>query len=199
MPSHSTNTNGTKHSRDDLILDAVREAVIRHGVRRTTANDIAEGAGISRMTFYRAMGSVDEAVLRTLTREFAVGTARAKSDATALTARERLVDFAVESVRIFALSPLIRSIGDRDPELLVPYVTDRFGSSQAIVLDAIRAFLAEGEADGTIQARPALATALLVTLQGFGLSSKILAARGELEACFAELRTLLNAYLAAEE
>jgi AcrR family transcriptional regulator len=198
MASHSTSTRGTKQSRDDLILDAVREAVIRHGVRRTTANDIAEGAGISRMTFYRAMGSVDEAVLRTLTREFAVGTAHARSGATASTARERLVDFAVASVRTFAMSPLIRSIGERDPELLVPYVTDRFGSSQTIVLDAIAAFIAEGEADGTIQSRPALATALLVTLQGFGLSSKILAARGELEPCFTELRTLLSAYLAAE-
>lgn len=198
MASHSTSPGGTRHSREDLILDAVREAVIRHGVRRTTANDIAEGAGISRMTFYRAMGSVDEAVLRTLTREFAVVTAQARSGATASTARERLVDFAVESVRTFAMSPLIRSIGERDPELLMPYVTDRFGSSQAIVLDAIAAFIAEGEADGTIQSRPSLATTVLVTLQGFGLASKILAARGELEPCFTELRILLNAYLAAE-
>src|SRR5690554_4964165 len=196
MASQSTST---QQSREDLILDAVREAVIRHGVRRTTANDIAEGAGISRMTFYRAMGSVDEAVLRTLTREFAVVTAQARSDATALTARERLVDFAVAGVRTFAMSPLIRSIGERDPELLVPYVTDRFGSSQTIVLDAIAALLDEGEADGTIRPRPGMATSVLITLQGFGLSSKILAARGELEHCFTELRTMLSAYLAAEE
>jgi AcrR family transcriptional regulator len=175
-------SQSTKHSREDVILDAVREAVILHGVRRTTANDIADRAGISRMTFYRAMGSVDEAVLRTLTREFAIGTAAAKSHGTAATARERLVDFAVESVRTFAMSPLIRSIGERDPELLVPYVTDRFGSSQAIVLDAITTFLEEGEADGTIQPRPGMATAVLVTLQGFGASSKVIAARGELEA-----------------
>jgi AcrR family transcriptional regulator len=192
-------SQSNKQSRDDLILDAVRGAVIRHGVRRTTANDIADGAGISRMTFYRAMGSVDEAVLRTLTREFATGTARARSDAMATTARERLVDFAVGSVRTFALSPLIRSIGERDPELLIPYITDRFGSSQTIVLDAITAFLAEGEADGTIRPRPGMATAVLVTLQGFGLSSKILAARGELESSFQELRTLIDAYLATEE
>ena len=198
MASHSTSAGGARQSREDLILDAVREAVIRHGVRRTTANDIAEGAGISRMTFYRAMGSVDEAVLRTLTREFSVVTAQARSDATASTARERLVDFAVAGVRTFAMSPLIRSIGERDPELLVPYVTDRFGSSQTIVLDAIAAFIAEGEADGTIQPRPALATSILVTLQGFGIASKVLAARGELEPCFAELRILLNSYLAAE-
>ena len=195
MASQSTSRGTT---RDDLILDAVREAVIRHGVRRTTANDIAEGAGISRMTFYRAMGSVDEAVLRTLTREFALGTAEAREHATASTARERLVEFAVDSVRTFALSPLIRSIGERDPELLIPYITDRFGSSQTIVLDAIKGFLAEGEADGSIAPRPGMATAVLVTLQGFGLSSKILAARGELESSFTELRTLLDVYLAAE-
>ncbi len=192
-------SQSTKHSRDDRILDAVRAAVIRHGVRRTTANDIADGAGISRMTFYRAMGSVDEAVLRTLTREFAVGTAEARSHATAATARERLVEFAVDSVRTFAHSPLIRSIGERDPELLVPYITDRFGSSQTIVLDAIAALISEGEADGTIRPRPGMATSVLITLQGFGLSAKILASRGELDSCFAELRTMLNAYLAVEE
>jgi AcrR family transcriptional regulator len=198
MASQST-SHPTKQSRDDRILDAVREAVIRHGVRRTTANDIAEGAGISRMTFYRAMGSVDEAVLRTLTREFALGTAEARSHATAATARERLVEFAVDSVRTFAHSPLIRSIGERDPELLVPYITDRFGSSQTIVLDAITGLIAEGEADGTVRSRPGMATSMLITLQGFGLSSKILAARGELENCFTELRTMLSAYLAAKE
>jgi hypothetical protein len=39
---------------------------------------------------------------------------------------------------------------------------------------------------------------VLVTLLGFGASSKVIAARGELEACFSELRILLTSYLAAK-
>lgn len=187
----------TKVSRDGTILEAVREAVILHGVRRTTATDIAERAGISRMTFYRAMGSVDEAVLRTLTREFTLGTERARAESNGSTARDRLVDFAVASVRTFALSPLIQSIGERDPELLLPYVTDRFGSSQLVVLAALVALIAEGESDGTITGQPSMATSILLTMQGFGLSSKIVAARGELESCLDQLRAMLDAYLAA--
>lgn len=193
MMSQSNNS-----SRDNRILDAVREAVILYGVRRATATDIAQRAGVSRMTFYRAMESVNEAVLLTLEREFAAETARQRSDTTASTARERLVDFTVDSVRAFITSPLLRSIGERDPELLVPYLTDHFGTSQVILLDAIVAYLAEGEADGTIRPRPGMATAVLLILQSFSISSKILVARDELDSSFRELRILLNAYLTAE-
>ncbi|MEX1079774.1 MAG: helix-turn-helix domain-containing protein [Homoserinimonas sp.] len=191
-------SQSNKRLRDDLILDAVRESVILHGVRRTTASDIAQRAGVSRMTFYRAMESVNEAVLLTLEREFATETARTRSDTTASTARERLVDFTVDGVRAFIASPLLRSIGERDPELLIPYLTDHFGTSQVILLDAIVAYLAEGEADGTIRPRAGMASAVLLILQSFSISSKILAARGELESSLAELRILMNAYLAAE-
>ncbi len=137
---------------DEKLLTATRDSVILHGVRRTTANDIAERAGVSRMTFYRRMGSVENAVLQTLTREFRSHAATLRTGTPEGTGREQLVHFAVESVRVFATSPLLASIGERDPEFLIPYVTDRFGSSQQLILDQIGSLIELGTADGSIEA-----------------------------------------------
>jgi len=179
---------------DDLLLAATREAVVVHGVRRTTANDIAERAGISRMTFYRRMGSVDNAVLAALTEEFRRHAGVAGHPASG-TARRQLVHFAVESVRVFATSELIASIAERDPEFLIPYVTDRFGASQQIVLDRLQALLDAGAADGSIEASAGTATTVLLAVQGVALSSRVLLKAGSFEATVAELGKMLERFL----
>lgn len=189
---------------DDRLLAATREAVVVHGVRRTTANDIAERAGISRMTFYRRMGSVDNAVLAALTEEFRryagvaghpVAGHPAAGHPASGTARRQLVHFAVESVRVFATSELIASIAERDPEFLIPYVTDRFGASQQIVLDRLQALLDAGAADGSIEASAGTATTVLLAVQGVALSSRVLLKSGSFEATVAELGKMLERFL----
>ncbi|MCQ9163580.1 TetR/AcrR family transcriptional regulator [Arthrobacter sp. STN4] len=177
------------------LLAATRDAVVLHGVRRTTVNDIAERAGISRMTFYRRMGSVENAVLATLTEEFRSRAGAVRTGTPAGTGRAQLVHFAVESVRVFATSELVASIAERDPEFLVPYVTDRFGASQQIVLDQLHALLDAGTADGSIEARAGTATALLLAVQGVALSARVLIRTGAFDAALAELGTMLERYL----
>ena len=179
----------------EKLLAATRDAVVLHGVRRTTANDIAERAGISRMTFYRRMGSVENAVLATLTHEFGSYAGTVRAGAPAGTGRERLVHFAVESVRAFATSELLVSIAERDPEFLIPYVTDRFGASQQIVLDQLRTLLQDGVADGSIEATAGTATTVLLALQGVALSSRVLLKMGAFEDALAELGKMLERYL----
>lgn len=180
---------------DEKLLSAIRDTVVLHGVRRTTANDIAERAGISRMTFYRRLGSVENAVLASLTHEFRqfAGTVRAGTPAG--TGREQLVHFAAESVRVFATSEMLASIAERDPEFLIPYVTDRFGASQQLILDQLRALLDGGIADGSIEASAGTATMLLLALQGVALSSRVLLKTGTFEDSLAELRKMLERYL----
>jgi len=180
---------------DDRLLTATRDAVVLHGVRRTTANDIAERAGISRMTFYRRMGSVENAVLATLTHEFRSYASSVRNGTSAGTGREQLVHFAVESVRVFATSELLASIAERDPEFLIPYVTDRFGASQQLIIDQLRALLAEGVADGSIETADGAATMLLLTLQGVALSSRVLLKMDAFESTLAELGMMLERYL----
>lgn len=184
----------TMHA-DDSLLAATRDSVVLHGVRRTTANDIAERAGISRMTFYRRMGSVENAVLATLTHEFRAYARAVAGGAPAGTGREQLVHFARESVRVFATSELIASIAERDPEFLIPYVTDRFGASQQIILEQLHALLDAGMADGSIEASDGTAVTLLLALQGVALSSRVLLKMDAFEGAVTELGKMLERYL----
>ncbi len=182
-------------SADGKLLRAARDAVVLHGVRRTTANDIAGRAGVSRMTFYRRMGSVDNAVLAALTEEFRSCAGAVRAGAPPGSARGQLVHFAAESVRVFATSELLASIAERDPDILVPYVTDRFGAGQQLILDQLRALLEEGVADGSIEAAAGTATTLLLALQGVALSSRVLLKAGAFEDSVAELKKMLERYL----
>lgn len=190
MESQRTSTDG-----EARLLEATRESVILHGVRRTTANDIAERAGISRMTFYRRAGSVENAVLAALTHEFRAATATLRSSSPGGTGRNRLVYFAVASVRVFATSPLLASIAERDPEFLIPYVTDRFGTSQQLVLEEINALLDAGVKDGSISARAGTATLVLLALQGVAISSKVLLKNHTFDDALDELGIMLDSYL----
>ncbi len=190
MKSHRTTGE-----RDEKLLAATRESVILHGIRRTTAHDIADRAGISRMTFYRRMGSVDNAVLQTLTREFQSYASTVHAGTPEGSGRSRLLHFAIEGVRIFATSELLTSIGERDPEFLIPYVTDRFGKSQQLILDQLNALIADGVSDGTVEAGPGTPTALLLALQGVALSSRMLLRMDAFEDAVAELRKMLERYL----
>lgn len=185
----------TKERADDTLLAAIRDSVVLHGVRRTTANDIAERAGISRMTFYRRMGSVENAVLATLTHEFRSYANTVRIGTPIGTGRDQLVHFAVESVRVFATSELLASIAERDPEFLIPYVTDRFGASQQLILDQLGALLGAGVQDGSIEASGVTATTVLLTLQGVALSCRVLLKMDAFEDALAELAKMLERYL----
>lgn len=103
--------------------------------------------------------------------------------------------FAVESVRVFVTSPLLASIGERDPEFLIPYVTDRFGSSQQLLLKEITSLIGLGLEDGSSEASDATATTLLLAVQGVALSSKVLLKLDSFESSLAELRKMLERYL----
>lgn len=191
MESQRTSTDG-----ETRLLAATRESVILHGVRRTTANDIAERAGISRMTFYRRAGSVENAVLATLTEEFRAATDTLRASGPDGTGRERLVHFAAASVRVFATSPLLASIAERDPEFLIPYVTDRFGASQQLVLEELNTRLDAGVHDGSISAREGTATLVLLALQGVAISSRVLLKNHAFDDALDELGIMLDSYLA---
>jgi AcrR family transcriptional regulator len=53
----------------EAVLDAAASCYLRFGVAKTTASDIAKGAGVSRATLYRRFGSHEAIFLDLLTRE----------------------------------------------------------------------------------------------------------------------------------
>ena len=181
------------------ILDATRAAVLAVGVRRTTLTDVARRAGVSRMTVYRLVPDVETLVLEVLTREFGALVAQAeRSVARRRTARSRLVGSIVEVARLLPDQPLFTRIVDVDPELLLPYVTDRIGSTQQIALGHVRRLLIEGHADRSIRRGDpdTQAMTVMLTVMPFALSARLLDQAGRRDAALRELATLLDLGLA---
>jgi hypothetical protein len=134
-----------------------------------------------------------------MTREFSAIIAQVDREAARLpTARERLVTGAVEGADRLARNPLFLRIVDVDPELLLPYVTTRLGQFQLAVLAAFEAQVLDGLRDRSIVASdPAIvARSIELALRGFVLQTLAEGAEAAREPELAELRRLLDRYLA---
>ena len=190
------NKSRTTESRA-VILDAARETILAVGVRRTTLVDVARRAGVSRMTVYRAFPDVGALLGALMTEQFGALIASSQDDAAGLpTARERLVASTVAVARAIPDEPLFRKVAEVDPELLLPYLVERLGTSQRGAAAVFRDSIVEGQADGSIRAGDPrlLAHGVLLTAQSFVLSSRLdgLPPRSRL---LGELRELLDRYL----
>jgi AcrR family transcriptional regulator len=143
---------------DDVLLDAAMECVLAVGVRRTTLSDVARTAEVSRMTLYRRFPDVRGMLSALITREFGKIMADADRIARAeATARGQLVAAAVHAIRGLAANPLMHAVLERDAEMLLPYITERIGTSQRMTEEFLRTQLAAGQRDGSIRvADPAL-------------------------------------------
>jgi AcrR family transcriptional regulator len=183
---------------DDELLDAARACVLAVGVRRTTVTDIARRAGVSRMTLYRRFPDVAGLIQALMTREFSGIIGEVDAETAALpTARERLVAGAVGGADRLTRNPLFLRIVDVDPELLLPYVTTRLGAFQHAVLASFEHAVREGVEDGSIEGDPAIvARTIELALRGFVLQTLADGAEAARDPELAELRRLLDRYLA---
>jgi AcrR family transcriptional regulator len=209
MPSQRNNDAGAdvsvvpaprpaRTSGGDAVLVAAKECVLDVGLRRTTMAEIARRAGVSRMTVYRQYGDLSSIVSALLTSELLALIDDARREvADRATARERLVDAGVLVVERLTVHPLWCRVRDLDPELLLPLVVDRFGSTQRAAVEFVAVQVAEGQRDGSVrEVDPQLAaTCLLLTAQSFVFSARILAAQQHDDRAGAELRRLLDSYL----
>jgi AcrR family transcriptional regulator len=172
MPSQR-NASAARRVGDDVLLDAARECLLDIGFRRITLTDVARRAGVSRMTVYRRFTDVRSLVADLMTREFGELLAKAATDAAeAPTERERLVSAAVAGVRELWTDPLLDRLLDLDPELLLPYIVSRVGSTQRFVEQILQANIAAGQADGSIRHGDPqiISRAVYLMLQSFALS-----------------------------
>jgi AcrR family transcriptional regulator len=183
---------------DDDLLDAARDCVLAVGLRRTTLTDVARRAGVSRMTMYRRWPDMASLVADLMTREWSAAARIAADDAVGDTARARTVDGLVRGVATLRAHPVFRRIVELDPEILLPYLVDRRGTSQDHILDQLTGALEEGRADGSLRTTdPALlARTVLLTAHGFVLSAATMTDSVTVAHLDGELRLLLDRYLA---
>jgi AcrR family transcriptional regulator len=179
----------------DLALDAARESILAVGWSRTTLTEVARRAGVSRMTLYRTWPDMGALLADLMTREWSD---LVHLDASGADHRARLVRSAVATVRAVRANPLFARIVELDPELLLPYLLERPGRSQRLVVDAIAEQVRAGQRTGEIRAGDPerLARSIVLACHGFTLSIGTMSDRGVTEAQLDdELAAMLDGYL----
>ena len=121
------------------ILDAAYEQFCRLGMQRSTMEDVARRAGVSRITVYRRFATKDALIEQTVGREFRryfdqflVDIGRAE------TVEERTVAGFVSSLRTIRRNPLIGGLLAAEPNLLVTSMI----TGQGAMLAMVRRFVA---------------------------------------------------------
>jgi AcrR family transcriptional regulator len=157
---------------DDAVLDAAREAILAVGWSRTTLTDVARRAGVSRMTIYRRWPEMRALLADLMTREWTAAVEPALRTRTQ-DPLERIVDGVVTAVRALRDNDLLARITDVDPELLLPYLLDRRGRSQQLVLDLLTTEIRRAQRAGVVRRGNAglLARSIVLAAHGFTLSA----------------------------
>jgi AcrR family transcriptional regulator len=189
-------------SQRNRILQAAADEVAAVGLRRTTLTDVARRAGVSRMTVYREYGDAPALFRALLTSTITEVIAEAQERTQQLpTVRARLVDGVVHAVDALSRHQLMQRVLELDPELVLPFVVDRFGSGQRLGLARLEQLLEEGKADGSIAVIDVAATArlILLSLQSVLFAARIPEVQESASTIRAELRRMLDAYLGAPD
>ena len=122
----------------DPFLDAASTCFARHGVRRTSVQDIARELKVDRTTVYRQVGNVDRIVLLLMARELHRLIEALPESVLGLEGPEVIVDVMATVIAFGRNHPVLAKVVADEPELIGPFlVTDA-----PPMLDAIAALLA---------------------------------------------------------
>jgi AcrR family transcriptional regulator len=133
------------------IFEAAYELFCRIGIQRTTMEDVARRAGISRITVYRRFATksalVDQLVRREVGRyldQFRIDIEQAE------TAADRVVLGFTSALRAFRRNPLIGGLMAADPNSLVPSTIGDGGRTLATVREFVAGQLRREQDAGNV-------------------------------------------------
>ncbi|MHC2999283.1 TetR/AcrR family transcriptional regulator [Microbacterium sp. HJ5] len=183
---------------ETAILDAALAEVLAHGIRRTTASDIARRCGIARQTLYRYWPDAQAIFAALVTRELVAALPAPAPDPGDL---DGMVALLVETADRIRRMPLVDRLRDTDPELFSRYILDRLGTSQRAIHAETARRIAAAQAAGVVRAGEAdrLAAMVLLIAQSAVQSAPLVAEWLPDGAWRTELSAALRGYLAAEQ
>lgn len=137
-------TDGTT----ERILDAAAAQFVLFGLRRTSVEDVARRAGVSRMTVYRRFPQKDRLIEAAILRECRRFLAELEaSTATLPTLEERMLESFVAALRFARAHPLLNRLLVSEPETLLPHLTTEAGPALGLIREflVIQIRTAQGE------------------------------------------------------
>jgi AcrR family transcriptional regulator len=191
-------TAAVSQTSENLALDAARESILAVGWSRTTLTDVARRAGLSRMTLYRRWPEMKALLGDLMTREWVNLMAASSQAPQSSNHRERLVDGIAATVRALRGNELFTRIIELDPQMLLPYLLERPGRSQELVLTILVEEIEAGQKAGEIRDGDPrlLARSVLLAAHGFTLSSQTMVDSERSHEDFdSELNRLVDGYL----
>ncbi|MDJ1132132.1 TetR/AcrR family transcriptional regulator [Streptomyces iconiensis] len=133
------------------VLDAAFEQFCRMGMRRSTMEDVARRAGVSRITVYRRFTSKDALVEQVVQREFRRYFDQFSVDVqSAETVADRVVLGFVSSLRVIRGNPLIGGLMAAEPDAVVPSMTGDEGRTLAVVRQFVAGRLRREQQAGNV-------------------------------------------------
>lgn len=179
---------------EERILDAAAECVLAYGVNRVTLAEIARRARVSRPTIYRRWRDTDAVLAALLTARIAGVLDAVPGSAVG---REPLVDRIVRVGDRLRNDEIVIAVLHSAPELAMVYITERLGTSQQILIDALAGEIKLAQDEGSVRSgepRELAAMCLLIT-QSTIQSAQMVAPLLDEEALSVELARSLNGYL----
>jgi TetR/AcrR family transcriptional repressor of uid operon len=135
------------------VLDGAYEQFCRMGIRRSTMEDVARRAGVSRITVYRRFATKDALVEHVVRREFRRYFDQFLLDiAQARSAADRVVLGFASALRAIRHNPLIGGLLAVEPDVLVPAMISDGGSTLAAVQRFVAGQLRREQHAGTVSA-----------------------------------------------
>ncbi|WP_193048488.1 TetR/AcrR family transcriptional regulator [Mycolicibacterium baixiangningiae] len=179
---------------EERILDAAAACVLAYGVNRVTLAEIARRARVSRPTIYRRWRDTDAILATLLTARIAGVLDDVPGDGVG---RDQLVERIVRVGDKLRSDDIVMAVLHSAPELAMVYITERLGTSQQILIDALAGELKLAQGEGSVRAgepRQLAAMCLLIT-QSTIQSAQMVAPLLDADALSAELAHSLNGYL----
>ncbi|MCP2252760.1 transcriptional regulator, TetR family [Prauserella aidingensis] len=145
-----------EHEADDdaattRVLDAAYEQFCRTGIRRSTMDDVARRAGVSRITVYRRFSTKDALVEHVVRREFRRYFDQFLLDIKpARDAAERVELGFASALRSIRHNPLIGGLMDVEPDVVVPSLIGDDGRTMATVSRFVADRLRAEQRAGTV-------------------------------------------------
>jgi len=179
---------------ETAILDAALAEVLAHGIRRTTASDIARRCGIARQTLYRYWPDAQSVFAALVTRELVAALPAERGDCADL---DELAGLLAETADRVRRLPLVDRLRDTDPELFARYILDRLGKSQRVIHAETARRIAAGQQAGFVRSGDPqqLAAMVLLITQSAVQSAPLVAEWLPEDAWRTELAHALRGYL----